>query len=271
MPALLIVVVGMVNLHANHAAVGHPFDQLVGHGTVPLPHRGVREDTHPAGGADQREGVKGRQRVLRDVGDATVGDEPVERLAFLRDDARLHHRLRDVWPCDQVIAGDRAHPLERDVVAEVAELLDHELAPSEPRVGQTPELLDEGGIGGIGPVRQDVQRRAVMLGRELDTGNDREIRAGCRGRRFRVAGRRVVIGDRDPLEAALERERHVLRHGVGAVGFDGVGVQVDPGHREQGVRRSRPRHAGRTRSRWMDPMSGHPAFAIALTRPSRRK
>ena len=147
------------------------------------------EHAHPAGVADEPQRVHRVERVLRHVGDAAVGDEPVEGLLLGGDDPRLDHRLRDVGAGDEIVAGDRAHPLERDVVAELLQLLDHQLAAAKPRIGEAPELLDQGRIRRVDPVRQHVQRRAVVLGGELDPRHDAQAGALGGGRRLGVAPR----------------------------------------------------------------------------------
>ena len=117
MRALRVVVIGVVDLEPGHPPLGHLLDQLVGHGAAPLPHPRVREHADAAGVGDQRERVDGVERVLGHVRGAVVGDVPIERLLLGGDDAGLDHRLGDVGPGDQVVAGDRAHALERHVVA----------------------------------------------------------------------------------------------------------------------------------------------------------
>ena len=112
-------------------------------GTEPAPFHmpGMREHAHAARLRDQRERVQRMQGVLRHPRAPAVGDELLgERRLLVRDDARLHHGLRHVRASDRVAAGDLAHAVELDRVAELLELLDHQLAAAEPRVGEPREL-----------------------------------------------------------------------------------------------------------------------------------
>ena len=170
--ALLIGVIGMVDLEAGHPCGRHPLDQLLRHRALVAPHTGMRQDAGAARLGDQRQRVERVEGVLRHVRDPAVGDEPIERLLLRRHDAGFDHRLREMGPRDQVVAGDRADAFEGHVVAELLELLHHQLAAPEPGVAQPPELLSQAVVLGIGPVRQDVERRAVVFGAELDPGND---------------------------------------------------------------------------------------------------
>ena len=60
----------------------------------------------------------------------------------------------------------------------------------------------QGLVRGVDPVREDVEARALVLGGELDAGHDLDPVARRR-RRLVQPGQRVVIGDRDPGQAAF--------------------------------------------------------------------
>ena len=169
-------------------------------GTEPWPFHipGCASTQTPPGPLDQLHGADRVERMLRDVRDAVVADVAVEGLLLGGHDPGLDHRLRHVRPRDQAAARDLLHALERDVVAELLELLDHHLAAPEPRVDQALQLGLELLVRGVDPVREDVEARALVLGRELDA------RARSRGRCPSAAAnasskpsRRVVVGDRD--------------------------------------------------------------------------
>ena len=152
--------IGVIHLEARHAALGHRLDQLVGNRALPLPHPGVREHADAAGPPDQRERVERMQRVLGHPGAPAVGDELLgERGLLVRHDAGLDHRLRHVRAGDRVTAGDLAHAFEVDRVTELLELLDHQLAPAEPRVGQALQLGPQLLVRGVDPVGEHVQAR----------------------------------------------------------------------------------------------------------------
>jgi hypothetical protein len=223
-------VVAVVDLEADHAGVGHPFDQLVRHRGLVAPHPGVRKDADATRASDERDGVDRVEGVLRDAGRPAVGDVPVERLLLGLDDPGLDHRLRDVRPNDVAAARDLADAFERDRQPERLELLDHELAAAQTRVTQTSELLAKGGIVDVRPEAEDVDARAEVLGGELDAGNDVDADLDARRRRLLEAVGRVVVRERDDVELALGRQTNELGRRERAVGAVRMRVQVDAGH-----------------------------------------
>ena len=202
----------MVGLQPAHAALGHRLDQLVRNGGLVSPHPGMREHTDPVRAHDEVDRIEWIERVLVHPGAPAVRDELLgERVLLRGNDAGLHHRLRDVRADDVAAARDLPDAVEGDVVAELLELLDDHLSAPEPVVAESSELLLERGVVEVHEVAEDMDALLLVLRGELDPGE--ELDAGLVGRRasLREALRRVVVGERDAVEAALGRQLHGLR------------------------------------------------------------
>ena len=172
-------------------------------GTVSLPrHIPGWASTHtPPASPISRRASDRRERVLRDVGEAVVGDVAVERLLLIRDDPGLDHRLRRcaAWRSRSPSASSQ-DPFERDVEAELAELLDDHLAAPETGGRESQQLRLDRRVVRVDPVPEDVEARAVVLGRELDPRHEVEPEL-ARGRRGLLETvERVVIGEGDARE-----------------------------------------------------------------------
>ena len=245
-----------------------------GHGPVALPHRGMGEHAHASGVTDEAQRVDRVQRVLRHVGDAAVGDVAIEGLLLGLDDAGLDHGLRDVRPSDQIVARDAPHLVERDVVARRLQLLDHHLAPPEPRVGEPSQLLLEGGVTGIDPVAEHVQAGAVVLGGELDAGHDLHPPSDPATLGLVEAGERVVVGDADAHDATFPREADVVGRTLGPVAERGMRVQVVAAHGsmfpDRTPSRRRDQAVGVTSAGPISSTLRHPVSAIAFANSDRR-
>ena len=141
--------------------------------------------------------------------------------------------------CGRAIAppsGELQDAFERDVEAELAELLDDHLAAPEPGGRESQELRVDRRIVRVDPVPQDVEARALVLGRELDARHELEPELARRRRRLVEPVERVVIGQGDAREVLRAREQHHLRRGERPVGAVRMAVEVVSGHRRKAVR-----------------------------------
>ena len=98
--------------------------------------------------------------------------------------------------------------------------------PPDARISLRPELV----VLLVRPVAQDVQAGAVVLGGELDAGDqlDPDERGGLPG--FREPGRGVVVGQRQDVEVTVPGQLEELLGAECPVRVVGVRVQVDAGH-----------------------------------------
>jgi hypothetical protein len=112
----------------------------------------------------------------------------------------------------EVITGDLAHPVERDVVTGFLQLLDHQLTAAESRIGQALQLRYKLFLGRVYPIGEDVETCPVVLGGELQSRDYLQTGAGGRGVCLGQTVGGVVVGDSQAVQTALESHRHVFRH-----------------------------------------------------------
>ena len=100
-------------------------------------------------------------------------------------------------------------------------------------------------------VAEDVQfarhRRALVDGGDLDGRDDAHARALARLDRLGDAADRVVVGQREQLDAGLGGALHDLGGRQGAVGVGRVGLQVEAQRHRAERMRSTQQLAGRSR------------------------
>jgi hypothetical protein len=221
-------VVGVLGLEARQPGIRHLFDQVPRERRLAVPHAGMRHDRRTSRLSDQTDRVDGGKSVLGNVGGPVVADPDIERLFLGRDVALLDERLRNVRTNDVASASDLEHALPGNGDAELAQALDHELAAAQTLVAETTELALERAIADVDPVRQDVNAPAVVLGRELDAGDDVDAGTFARGPALLEPLGRVVIRDRDHVDVALGCETNQLGRGERTVGTVGVRVEIDP-------------------------------------------
>src|SRR4029078_8263390 len=80
----------------------------------------------------------------------------------------------------------------------------------------------------------------IVLGGQLDAGDDPKIRAGRSLERLSPPIDRVVVRAGDPFQPAFACERTVLRRRRRAVGEGRMRVEVVPGHGRQGWQTREP-------------------------------
>ena len=233
---LLARVLGVEALDAVEPVGGeapHRAQHLVG--VLDVPER-VRPDRHAAGVVDDLDRLLDRRARARDVGGRTRHQVGREQL-LLALDALAREPLGVVGVGEHGVGEVRAaHALaarERRVVegeAELAQAVGHRHdAPAA--VGA--EVLERGlqpRVGRVELVAEDVQVLVLAVhARELGGGRQAEAVLARRGERLGHAGHRVVVGQREQLDARRGGEGDHFRGRQRPVGVRRVGLQVEGG------------------------------------------
>jgi hypothetical protein len=182
--ALLVGVVGVVGLDAGEPGGGHRLDQFGLDPPGPVPgavEPRVGEHRDPTAGHQQLDGTDGVHGVLLHVRRPPIGEVAVEDLAQAARGAGLDHRRGDVGAADRRAGGERHHPLEGHLDAEVVEAPDDATRPVGALVAQPLELLGQRRVARVDPVAEHVHRPAVALGGELDA--EHQLQGGAVRRR----------------------------------------------------------------------------------------
>ena len=218
----------VVDLDAGQPQVAQLRERRLGEHRPRRPRPRVRDHGDAAGRDDQRHHVLEVGGVAAGVPRPTGVEVPLERLGAVGDhaagDQRVGHVrsagrrragrdapyvvLGELDPCRAQVGQDRGHP-------GVA-------AREHPVQGE-----DQVRVLGVGQVRQEVHAGVLEAGADLDPGHQVEAERLGRLGRLGPALRRVVVGQRDHVEARLGGRPHHLRRALRAVGGARVGVEVD--------------------------------------------
>jgi len=155
----------------------------------------------------------------------------VIRVLQRRHHAGFDQRLRHVRTHDVPALGDLPDPFERDRVAELLKLADHQLAPAEAVGAKALQLRREVRVRSVHEVTEDVNSFVPVQGRELHAGDDLHAELPTSREGLVQPSGRVVIGDGHRVQPAFARQRDGSARRIRAVGVDGMRVKVDTGHR----------------------------------------
>ena len=229
--ALGLAVLAVVDLDGQEPGADHRLEDLLGHVLAAAGGGGMRGDRDASGLPDRGDGDLGGRRVVAHVVGGAGREDRGEGRAPVGDDARGHEGVGDVRapqrgglprdlllhlvPGDRVVAGDG---------------LDHGTGAVAPGGAGPLQLVGQRRLrAGVGQQREDVDARAPVLGGDLDAGDDGDA-VGARGRAGVVpAGGRVVVGQRDDVQAHGAGLGEELVDRAGAVGVRRVRVQVGAG------------------------------------------
>jgi hypothetical protein len=161
---------------------------------------------------DRGDGVLGHIR-------AAAGADPVgaEGGGHVVHHPGLDHGPGHVRPPDGAAAGQLPDPVELDRGAQLAQPLHHPARPGDPALGDPGPLGREGRLVGVEAVAEDVDRVAVVLGRQLAAEQDGQAGAPGRGLGLFDPAGVVVVGEGDPGQAAGRGQLDHLLGGQGAV------------------------------------------------------
>ena len=188
--------------------------------------RRVGEHRGTARLGDHAHPVEHRGRLVRQVVAAREVQDRREGLATGAHDSTRHESVGDVGAADTVASALREHVIPADVVV-ARDVGDHALGPAETVGTNVRRLSDELAVVGVEEVAEHVHAAPLVARAELHAPNDLDARAARRGERLVPPRRRVVVGDRDRVEARLDGRADQLRGCLGAVADAAVRVQVD--------------------------------------------
>src|ERR671937_1825608 len=139
---------------------------------------------------------------------------------------RLSQSLREVWSSELAARGDGHDAVERERIAEAVEVLHHELDAPSAVLAEPAQAVLERAIGRVEEVAEDVHVAPARLRVQLDRRDDPDADALALSDRLRHAGERVVVRERERLDAALGGEPHERGGLEDAIGPERMRVQV---------------------------------------------
>jgi hypothetical protein len=135
-----------------------------------------------------------------------------------------------VRPPDGAAAGQLPDPLQLDRGPELAEPLHHPAGPADPALGDPGPLGRERRLPRVEAVAEDVDRVALVLGRQLAAEQHGQAGALGRGPGPPDPAGVVVVGEGDSGQVTGPGQLDHLLGLEGAVREGRVGVQVEAGH-----------------------------------------
>ncbi|OPZ77727.1 MAG: hypothetical protein BWY77_01643 [bacterium ADurb.Bin431] len=153
-------------LKAVEAHLDEGFDGLDGG-----PGAGMGEKGEPPAVVDEGDRLLRRQLHLGHIARLVLAEKLLKGLVKAEDIALLDHDIGDMGPAEGPLAGAHLHHVEADGHTEVAQALE-DLAGALDAVGaHVFGEGDEGGVGDIVKIAEDVGLAACIKGAELDAGD----------------------------------------------------------------------------------------------------
>ena len=202
---VLGAVVGVVRLDAEQPGLDHLVDEVV-NGC----HARVSQNWNGAESANAGDYLCRRCTLLRDVERLVTADQ---RLKGVRDSvcvAGSDQRAGNVTAADCSAVREREYVVEFDVVARGLQRRDHRLGARGARRSKTEQLRIELSACGVDEVREDVGVSASRNGRQLDGGNQDDAYSPRGRRALGETFDRVVVGNREDVDAVLGSALHEL-------------------------------------------------------------
>ena len=186
----------------------------------------MRERERGIGLASERDGIAERECAVRDIDGPAVVEEAVERVLDRCGGAVRDHRAREVGAAQRAAGalGRFDHRLDVDANPALGELRAHHAHAVAARLAQQRELRLDRREAAAARECEQVHRAAVLVARDLDAADAAgDLRARAR----------VVIGQREDVNAAGLRARRNRLGRLGTVGAGRMAVQLEA-HRGQG-------------------------------------
>ena len=191
---------------------------------------GVGQRRRAAGRAHQSHRLLGAEALVRNGGGPAVVEEAVEGVLAVARVTGGHDRVGDVRPADRP-AGAGLHVGQVDGGAGRGEPRHDPLRPGLPRPAHLLQAVAQGLGRLLAEVSQQVQRARGRAHGQLHPGHHPHAQAGAGRDGLGHPAQRVVVGHRQHPHPRVRGQLHQRRRRQGAVGGEGVGVEVGPAGR----------------------------------------
>ena len=174
------------------------------------------------------DGACGFRRVVRDVIPRTGRQNMCERLAAVGNDARRHQGIRDMRaPHRRAVSGMGINVRPRDRIV-LRQQFDHPFGPGQPCVAGFTDFCQQTGVGRVVQVGQDVDADPLhRVAGHFHAGYQPDAVLPCGRESGLPARRRVVVGQRDYVQACGGSRTYDVGGRLRAVRDCGVCVQID--------------------------------------------